>query len=69
MSKWQHRDEGKAISRSVICEKSTEDLKNTQQFLKTLLDLRKSQKLEKTYINGTRAAVDYNEQDNIFCRL
>ena len=66
MSKWNHRDEGKKISESVLAGKSTEELRNSQKFIKSLLDLRKSQKLEKTYIKGTTNAIEYNEQPKVF---
>ena len=67
MSKWKHRDEGKRISKSVISSKSTEDLRNARRFVKGLLDLRKSEKLSKTYIEGTKKAIEYNGMDKVFC--
>ena len=66
MGKWQHRDEGKKISKSVIASKSTEELVEAKKFLKGLLDLRKSEKLTKTYIDGTKNALKYNERDKVF---
>ena len=66
MGKWQYRDEGKKISKSVLASKTTEELQESKKFLKGLLDLRKSEKLTKTYIQGTRNAVAYNERDKIF---
>ena len=57
MSKWQHRDEGKKISKSVISSKSTGDLLEAKKFLNGLLNLRKSEKLAKTYIKGTKKAI------------
>ena len=66
MSKWQHRDQGKKVSRSVIQDKSTEDLIQSRDFLKGLLNLRKSEKLAKTYIQGTKKAIEYNERDKVF---
>ena len=66
MSKWKHRDEGKKISRSVVQSKSTEELLEGRTFIKGLLDLRKSQKLEKTYINGTQKALDYTDTGKIY---
>ena len=66
MSKWKHREEGKKISKSVVASKSTEDLKNAQGFLKGLLNLRKSEKLTKTYIDGTKKAIDYNGKNKVF---
>ena len=66
MSKWQHRDQGKKVSRSVIQDKSTEDLIQCRDFLKGLLNLRKSEKLAKTYIQGTKKAIEYNERDKVF---
>ena len=66
MGKWDHRDEGKRISQSVLQGKSTEELTNSRNFIKGLLDLRKSQKLEKTYIVGTKKAIAYNETPKVF---
>lgn len=66
MGNWQHRDEGKRISKSVIAGKTKEELVDAKKFLKGLLDLRKSEKLTKTYIQGTRNAIAYNEHDKIY---
>jgi DNA polymerase-1 len=66
VSKWKYRDEGKKISKSVVKAKSTEELLNARKFLKGLLDLRKSEKLSKTYIQGTKSAIEYNEKNKIF---
>ena len=66
MAKWQHRDEGKKISKSVVASKSTKELVEAKKFLKGLLDLRKSEKLTKTYIEGTKNAIEYNERDKVF---
>lgn len=66
MSKWQHRDEGKKVSKSVISSKTTEQLQESKKFLKGLLDLRKSEKLAKTYIQGTKKAIAYNERDKVY---
>ena len=64
-AKWQHRDEGKKISKSVIRAKSTEELENASKFIQGLLDLRKAEKLQKTYIHGTSKALDYNDTDKL----
>ena len=66
MGKWDHRDEGKKISQSVLKGKSTTSLKNSQKFIKGLLDLRKSEKLTKTYIEGTKKAIEYNGTNKVF---
>jgi DNA polymerase-1 len=66
VGKWDHRDEGKRISQSVLQGKTTEDLRNSQKFIKGLLDLRKSQKLTKTYIEGTKKAIKYNGVPKVF---
>jgi DNA polymerase-1 len=65
-AKWQHRDEGKKISKSVIRAKSTEELENASKFIQGLLDLRKAEKLQKTYIHGTSKALDYNDTDKLY---
>jgi DNA polymerase-1 len=64
--KWGYRDEGKKISKSVIAAKTTEDLVSSSAFLKGLLDLRKSEKLQKTYIQGTKQAMEYNEENKVY---
>ena len=66
MGKWDSRDESKRISKLVLAEKSIEELTNAHRFLQKLLDLRKSQKLTKTYINGTKAALEYTQSDRIY---
>ena len=66
MGKWQHRDEGKKISKSVVKAKTTDELLDSKRFLKGLLNLRKSEKLAKTYIKGTRNAIEYNETNKVF---
>ena len=66
MAKWKHRDEGKKISKSVVKSKTTEELVEAKKFLKGLLDLRKSEKLAKTYIQGTRNAIEYNQTNRVF---
>ena len=65
-AKWKHRDEGKKISRSVVKEKSTQELKQASAFIKGLLDLRKAEKLQKTYIHGTKKALGYNESKKLY---
>ena len=65
-AKWQHRDEGKKISRSVVKSKSTEELRNASSFIQGLLDLRKAEKLQKTYIHGTEKALEYNDNGKVY---
>ena len=65
-AKWQHRDEGKKISKSVIRSKTTEELRTASSFITGLLDLRKAEKLQKTYIKGTRTALEYNDSKRLY---
>ena len=65
-SKWQHRDESKKISKSVVKAKSTEELRQAHKFITELLNLRKAEKLQKTYIHGTRKALAYTEGSNLY---
>lgn len=67
MSKWKNRDLNKHISESVISNKSKEDLLAARKFIKGLLDLRKSEKLTKTYIEGTKKAINYNGSNKVYC--
>ena len=64
--KWKHRDEGKKISKSVVKTKSTEELKTASKFINALLDLRKAEKLQKTYIHGTKKALEYNDSGRLY---
>ena len=63
---WKYREEGKKISESVIQSKSTDELIETRNFIETLLDLRKMEKLYKTYIKGTSKAIKYNGSDDVY---
>jgi len=64
--KWGYRDESKKISKSVISGKTTDDLLSARNFIKGLLELRKSEKLEKTYIQGTKKAMEYNVENKVY---
>ena len=64
MGKWNNRDEGKKISKSVLMDKS--ELRNVKDFVEGLLAMRKTDKLSKTYVTGTRNAIEYNEMDKVF---
>ena len=66
MSKWKNREEHKDIAKSVISSKSVEELRDAKKFIEGLLELRKSEKLEKTYIQGTKAAIEYNGINKVF---
>jgi DNA polymerase-1 len=66
VGKWNHRDEGKTISKSVLSKKTAEELRAAKGFISGLLDLRKSEKLSKTYIEGTKKAIAYNERNKVF---
>ena len=65
-AKWQHRNDGKKISKSVIKAQSTEELRTAAKFITDLLKLRKAEKLQKTYIQGTKKALDYNESKKLY---
>ena len=66
MGKFDNRASGKKIAQSVIEAKSNKELLDARRFVKGLLDLRKSEKLVKTYIKGTRKALEYNEINKVF---
>tara|TARA_R110000824_G_scaffold58612_2_gene158307 strand:- start:392 stop:1504 length:1113 start_codon:yes stop_codon:yes gene_type:complete len=66
VSKWTYREEGKRISQAILGEKSVEELNNSRKFLHQLLELRKSQKLERTYIAGTKKALKYNGVSKVY---
>ena len=66
MSKWKYREEGKRINEAVLKEKSITQLKESKKFITGLLDLRKSEKLSKTYITGVKNAVEYTGKERVF---
>jgi DNA polymerase-1 len=63
---WKKKEESKKISKSVIQSKSTDELIEARNFIDTLLELRKLEKLHKTYIKGTTKAIKYNEKNKVF---
>jgi DNA polymerase-1 len=63
---WKYREEGKKISESVIQSKSMEELVQARNFIERLLELRKMEKLHKTYIKGTSKAIEYNESNDVY---
>jgi len=65
-AKWKHRDECKKISKSIVQSKSTEELRHSANFIKGLLELRKAEKLQKTYIHGTQKALEYNNSHKLY---
>lgn len=66
MAKWTNREEGKKVSKATLKKLDTLTLRKSKQFLEGLLNLRKSEKLYKTYIKGTRNAIEYNECSKVF---
>jgi DNA polymerase-1 len=66
VAKWKNREENKDIAKSVISEKKTEELREAKKFIEGLLELRKSEKLEKTYIQGTKSAIEYNGNNKVY---
>lgn len=66
MAKWNYRDESKKISKSVLRDKTTADLKDAKRFINSLLSLKKAEKLHKTYVNGTKKAIEYNGKNKVY---
>ena len=62
---WKHRQQGKKISESVVHSKTTEELVEARNFIERLLELRKMEKLHKTYIKGTSKAIEYNDNNTV----
>ncbi len=66
MGKWNNRDESKRLSELALKQKSKEELQQARKFLSGLLDLRKAEKLNKTYISGTKNAIEYNGHPKVY---
>ena len=54
------------VSRSVISSAPTEKLEGARSFLQKLQELRGLEKLQSTYIDGVRKAIDYNEHNKVY---
>lgn len=59
-------DLDKQISEDFVSKKSTDDLKNAKKWLTSLLELRKVQKLYKTYVNGIERALEVNDTSKVY---
>lgn len=66
MARRRRVDLDKQISEDYVSKKSTEDLKEAKAWLGSLLELRKVQKLYKTYVNGIKRALDINDINKVY---
>jgi DNA polymerase-1 len=66
MSRWKKKADDKNISKWRISDHSTEHLIQAKDFVGGLLNLRKSEKLYRTYVKGVRNAALYNEEDKVY---
>jgi DNA polymerase-1 len=66
VAKWKNREDNKGIAQSVVSQKTTEQLREAKTFIEGLLELRRSEKLEKTYIQGTKSAIEYNGNNKVY---
>ena len=61
------RRDDKAISRFMISQKESENLSRAAKVIQGILDMRSVTKLHQTYIGGIRKAVDFNEDNRVYC--
>jgi DNA polymerase-1 len=66
MSRWKKKADEKKISKWRISEHSTDHLMQAKGFVGGLLNLRKSEKLYRTYVKGVRNAALYNDEDKVY---
>lgn len=66
MTTWRQKEEDKRISKVVVHEKTTPQLRSALKFIKGLLTLKKSDKLYKTYVKGTKNAIEYNGENKVY---
>ena len=60
-------DQEKLTARSVLQERSTQELEQAREWIAGLLDYRAAAKLHKTYIRGLHTAIDYNGCNKVYC--
>ena len=66
---WKEKKLDRSTSIARIKEHTDEHLNKTYDFIQSLLELRKSSKLYKTYIQGTKKALKVNEENKIYCKF
>lgn len=66
LNRFEKLEQEKRISKSVIRSLPTEKIIASRDFIKSLLEFRRSRKLYDTYITGVKDAMNYNEMDRIF---
>ena len=66
MNRFEKLEMEKQISQSAIRSLGDANIVNARDFIKGLLDYRRSKKLYDTYISGVKEAMDYNGSDKIY---
>ena len=66
MGKWDSRLREKSIAVQHLKSKKTEDLLKAKKFMTDLLELRNVDKLYKTYVQGVKKSIAYNEKNKVF---
>lgn len=66
MNRYEKLDFEKSVSKAAVRELQDETLINSRNFIKHLMDFRKSKKLFDTYITGVKKAMEYNGSDKIY---
>lgn len=66
---WKQKERDIKTSASVLKTIKTKTLKDAHEFITQFLHYRKSEKLESTYIKGTREALDYNGDGKVYCQF
>ena len=66
MNRYEKLDFEKSVSKAAVRELQDETLINSRNFIKHLMDFRKSKKLFNTYITRVKKAMEYNGSDKIY---
>ena len=66
MARRNNKNLDKQISADYVSKKSTDELRDAKKWLGSLLELRKVQKLYKTYVNGIERAVEVNDTNKVY---
>lgn len=63
----RRKDQEKLVARSVLQERTTDELEQAREWISKLLDWRAAAKLHKTYIRGLHKAIEYNGENKVYC--
>jgi len=66
MRHWRQRNKDKDLSATQISSKTVEELRQAHSYIEDFLEFKASEKLDKTYIAGTKSAMSFNDEKKVY---